>query len=157
MSKIIGALTVMLLLAACQTKYAEYDGASGVSAYAMGNDLYRITARGNQFTDEMLVMDFILLKAAETTLNAGYDTFAVIGTADNTARSTTVGPGVVSTAMIGGVPTSFVVPPQSHTSVAPGAHVMIKVGNLKEGETLRPMMFNARQTYDAISKRVERG
>lgn len=146
----------VLFLASCQTQYSEYDGSFGVSAYPMGDDLYRITARGNPFTDQMTVMDFILLKAAETAIQKGYDTFAIIGAVDNSTRNVSRGPGVVTTSIVGGTATSFVTPPQTYTFDSPGAHVLVKIGNLKAGESLRSGMFNARQTYDAISPRVQR-
>lgn len=156
MMRVVAVLCMALALGACQTKYAEYDGNQGVSAYPMGGNLYRITARGNEYTDDGVVVDQILLKAAETALQGGLDTFAIIDAVDNSRRSVSRTPAMASTALIGGTAMTFVTPSQTHVATLSGAHVMVMVGNLKPGEQLRPGMYNARQTYDAINPRVQR-
>lgn len=67
------------VLASCATKYQEMGFTGGVSAQPVMTDVYRIQARGNAYTGSAAVQDFVLLKAAETTLAAGGSHFLILG------------------------------------------------------------------------------
>lgn len=153
MRAVMVVLTLLLMaVAGCQTKYTEFDGYQGVSAYAMGSNQYRITARGNAFTDQNVVFDMIMLKSAETAIAAGYSHFAVLGASDNSISTASASPGY----FIGSGAYTAYVPGQVYTSTAPGADVMIMVGNLKPGYQLGNGLFDARETVAAISPRIQR-
>ncbi len=69
---------LLLWLSGCQTPYQEMGFDGGVSAAPIGNDMYRISARGNGYTDSTVVQDYVLLKAAETAIQAGHSHFIVL-------------------------------------------------------------------------------
>ncbi|GAB3381862.1 hypothetical protein NCG89_05400 [Spongiibacter taiwanensis] len=69
-------------LAACSssTAYQAADkrGGYGYTETALGKDRYRITFNGNSATDKETVNDYALLRAAELTLQEGYDWFHLV-------------------------------------------------------------------------------
>ena len=71
-----------VLMAACSssTTYqpAEKRGAYGYTETALGKDRYRVTFTGNTVTDKETVNDYALLRAAELTLQEGYDWFQLV-------------------------------------------------------------------------------
>ena len=75
-------LLLALLLAGCVTRYQEMGPTGGVNAAPITDDLYRISARGNLYTDNGTIQDYVLLKAAETTVAAGRTHFAIVGKQD---------------------------------------------------------------------------
>jgi hypothetical protein len=62
------ALLALAVIGGCATKYQEMGLTGGVTAEPVMTDVYRIVARGNGYTSADRVQDFVLLKAAETTL-----------------------------------------------------------------------------------------
>jgi hypothetical protein len=56
-------------LVACAIKYQDMGFTGGVAAKPAMTDTYRILARDNGYTAAARVEDFVLLKAAETTLS----------------------------------------------------------------------------------------
>ena len=75
-------LCLALVLAGCATRYQEMGATGGVSAAQVTDDLWRISARGNLYTDAGTIQDYVLLKAAETTVAAGRTHFAIVGKHD---------------------------------------------------------------------------
>ena len=69
-------------LASCVTPYQPMGLLGGVSATQISGDTFQITARGNGYTDPDAIQRYALRKAAETTLAAGFDYFAVGEEAD---------------------------------------------------------------------------
>ena len=61
---------VGLTLAGCGTKYQEMGFTGGVAAEQMSANVYRIKSRGNGYTSNSTIQDYVLLKAAETTKEA---------------------------------------------------------------------------------------
>lgn len=79
----------LLALAACAhpTPYqAEQDG-QGYSEKPIEDDRYRVTFAGNSLTKRETVEDYLLFRAAEVTLQRGYDYFLVVE--KDTERKTT--------------------------------------------------------------------
>jgi hypothetical protein len=77
------ALPAILLSACGATSYHEINGiAGGVQAQQMTASTYRITALGNGLTSSSQIEDYTLLKAAETTKQAGATYFAFVGAED---------------------------------------------------------------------------
>jgi len=83
-----GRVTALALAAAiiglggCATRYQELGATGGVTAAQITDEVWRITARGNLYTDAGTIQDFVLLKAAETTVAAGRTHFAIVGKHD---------------------------------------------------------------------------
>lgn len=79
-----------LSLAGCSTTtpYAPADGDGyGYADQKIEDDRYRIVFRGNSLTDRETVETYLLYRAAELTLDAGYDHFIVVE--DDTEKKTT--------------------------------------------------------------------
>ena len=64
-------------LAACATPYQEMGIAGGVSGSRITSDTFQVVAKGNAYTDTATIQRYILRRAAELTLAAGYDYFVV--------------------------------------------------------------------------------
>jgi hypothetical protein len=75
------AAIATLGLAACETAPTPYQPASasalGYSEMRIENDRYRINFKGNSSTDRDVVETYMLYRAAELTLQNGFDTFTV--------------------------------------------------------------------------------
>jgi hypothetical protein len=76
---VVSGLMLAVALSGCATRYQEMGATGGVSAAQMTDDVWRITARGNLYTDAGTIQDYVLLKAAETTVAAGRTHFAIVG------------------------------------------------------------------------------
>ncbi len=89
-TKILLAVLASAFLAACSssTAYqpAEKRGAYGYTETELGKDRYRITFTGNSVTDKETVNDYAMLRAAELTLQQGYDWFQLVNR-DSEAKS----------------------------------------------------------------------
>jgi hypothetical protein len=75
------AVIATLGLAACETAPTPYQAASastpGYSEMRIENDRYRISFRGNSSTPRDVVETYMLYRAAELTLQNGFDHFTV--------------------------------------------------------------------------------
>src|SRR5688572_19690822 len=92
----------LLALAACSTPYTGGMGLmGGVEAQPITGDIYRIQARGNAYTDAARVQDFVLLKAAETTLAVGKTHFLLGASSDATRVGTFRTPDTFNTTSFG--------------------------------------------------------
>jgi hypothetical protein len=76
----------VLALAACSTPYQEMGFLGGVNATQIDATTMRISSRGNGFSDIGRMKDYVLLKAAEETVQHGYDLFQVVD-AENVSRT----------------------------------------------------------------------
>jgi hypothetical protein len=139
------ALVAAVLLAGCSTTYSEMGAMGGVMAAPVTSDVYRISARGNGYTDATTIQDYALLKAAETTH------FEVVNGRDATSTSTQQTAGTFGRGMFGGV--SYT-PGFSYDIVKPGEDMMIRVFNA--GRTAVPNSYNAQEVFDNINPRVKR-
>jgi hypothetical protein len=68
---LVGAVLMALALAGCQTKYGGMGFDGGVEVQPISTDMFRVVARGNEFTDRTTIENYTYLKAAETTLAMG--------------------------------------------------------------------------------------
>lgn len=80
---------LLLCLAACATPYQEMGLRGGVKAVRITNDTAQITAAGNAYTDEDTIQRYALRRAAEETINDGYDVFRIETDADRTRVGST--------------------------------------------------------------------
>ena len=90
---------VLILLAAyglsgcgTPTPYQHAVGGYGYSEQALEADRYRVTFAGNSLTSRQTVENYLLARAAELTLQRGYDHFLIVdrGTDRQTTYNTTV-------------------------------------------------------------------
>lgn len=90
------AVCLVLTLAACATptpyRPADERGAQGYTETRLSDARYRVTFTGNTITERETVQDYALLRAAELTLQQGYDWFQVVARdQDRKQRSYTSG------------------------------------------------------------------
>ena len=87
--RLLLVLTLIGFLAAC-TKATPYQpingGQYGYRSYLLEDNRARIVFRGNSVTDRQTVENYLLFRAAQVTLENGYDYFL---TADQTTRADT--------------------------------------------------------------------
>lgn len=147
------AISLVAMLAACSTTYGKMGFDGGVAAAPVTSDTFRISARGNGFTDATTVQDYVLLKAAETAIGAGQTHFTIVNNRD--ATSTSYGQTSGSFSNWGG---GFVTynPGMTYDIVKPGEDLMVRVWTPKKGEVLPPNTFNAQEVYANINPRVKR-
>lgn len=74
------SIALVTLLAACATTQTQYEpaekrGAYGYTDTQLTERRYRVTFTGNSTTPKETVQDYMLLRAAEITLENGYDWF----------------------------------------------------------------------------------
>lgn len=145
-----------VMLSACQTQYQEMGATGGVTAAPITNDTYRISSRGNGFTDPTTVQDYTLLKAAEVTLAAGGSHFLVVTSNDATSRSVGSTPGTFQTNVYGNTAFTTYNPGVNYDIVKPGQDLIIQVLKLPSGAASPPGSFDAQQVYNNINPRVMR-
>jgi len=75
MLKKVSIFILVGLLTACATPYQEDGFGGGVSNLQVGETIWEIDARGNAFTSESQVRDFVLLKASEIGRANGFSHF----------------------------------------------------------------------------------
>jgi hypothetical protein len=78
----------LLLLTCCATPYQEYGLGGGVSAEKLSANTYKIASYGNALATSALVHDHAMLKAAETTQQAGGTHFVIAQDKDAPYSST---------------------------------------------------------------------
>lgn len=154
-SRLLGIL-LAAILAGCQTPYQEMGATGGVVAMPITNDTYRISARGNGFTDPTAVQDYSLLKAAEVTLQSGNTHFIILGSQDATSRDYGRTPGTMQTNVYGNTAFTTYNPGVTYDIVKPGQDLLIQVGRVMAGQQAPAGAFPAQQVYDNISPRVLR-
>lgn len=70
------------LLAACESGPTPYQPAAGYdrgyTEQKIENDRYRISFKGNSLTERDTVENYLLFRAAELTLQSGYDVFTIV-------------------------------------------------------------------------------
>jgi hypothetical protein len=110
----------------------------GVDATPLGPDREMVVARGNGFTDSSRVEQFVLLKASDDCLAAGYDRFFIMSERDATRHSSFTTPGYAnsysSVTGYGYGPsfsanvntTTMVTPGQTYNFVKPGENVIVQ-------------------------------
>ena len=125
-------------LAACATPYKEMGMGGGVREVQITSDIAQVTARGSALTDPDKIEQYVLRKAAETTLAAGYDDFEIISSSD---RSHTI-QGVAGYSALGmsGLPTAGVNLPFTR----PGEPVLIRMSHA-DAAPAGATVFNARE------------
>lgn len=97
----IALFAATVVLAACASGHTPYMPAQNEDSFgyresALGENRYRVTFAGNSFTSSDQVQDYTLLRAAELTIQKGYDWFSVANRDTATIEDST---GDVSTSV----------------------------------------------------------
>ncbi|MEP1206806.1 MAG: hypothetical protein ABJM29_07135 [Rhizobiaceae bacterium] len=135
----------LLSTSACSTKYQEIGATGGVSAFPIANDTYRITARGNGYTDQSLIQDFVLLKSAEVALSKNANFFRIVKSQDASRSHTQFKSRHYSSFSSG----------SAYTVLKPGSDVYIQILRVPKGQKPPSYVFNAREVYNSIAPRLK--
>lgn len=146
-----------LVLAGCSTPYQEMGFSGGVSAQQMTSDTFRISARGNGYTDATRVQDYLMLKAAETTVQRGGTHFVVISAADASGTSQIVTGGTSTTTFNGKTATTNYSPPTVHNVFKPGQDAYIRILHAAPGQGLPPSAISATEIIEFVGPRAKAG
>lgn len=155
-TRIVGIALMAAAIAACSTTYGEMGFGGGVTAAPVTSDTYRISARGNGYTDATTIQDYSLLKAAEVTLAAGKSHFLILSGNDATRRSVGQTAGTFNTNFYGNSAFTTYNPGYTYNIVKPGEDLVIRVFSPDRGQSVPPNAFNAQEVYDSINPRVKR-
>ena len=120
-------LIICLGLSGCATPYQEMGYIGGVSATQVTDTNFRISARGNSFTDPAIVQDYVMLKAAETAVEHGAKFFVVLSSADASRVATMTTPGTAQTTLVGSTAITSYSPPGQHEFYMPGQDIFIRL------------------------------
>jgi hypothetical protein len=121
-------LAAALALVGCATPYTE-NGiglTGGVEAQMITDDTARISARGNAYTDQARIEDYVLLKAAQTALDHGFTHFAVVSSADASRTGAIATPGMMQTNVVGSTAFTTYTPGMVHGFTKPGEDVFVR-------------------------------
>lgn len=75
-------LIILITFASCATPYQRLGEDGGYLQQQLDDNMYRITFRGNSYTERKRAQDFALLRAAEIGRTLDYTHFAVLGEED---------------------------------------------------------------------------
>jgi hypothetical protein len=152
--RLLCASMLALQLAACATAYGPMGLTGGVEAQQIGADTYRIIARGNGYTDPETIQDYVLLKAAETTIAAGKAYFVVVSAGDTTRTEFGQTPGTIQTNVIGTTAFSTYNPGVAYSIVKPGQDAYIRI--LDSSQVPPQGAFSAEEIMTYVGSRVQR-
>ncbi len=129
----------------------------GVEAQQLTADTYRILSRGNAYTSKTKVNDYTLLKAAETTRQAGATHFVIEGGEDATRTGYVTTPGTATTTLQGNRAYTTVNPGTVDRLVKPGQDTIIRILTVKPGEAPPPNAISADEIIQFVGSRVRQG
>lgn len=124
----------------------------GVSAERVSDDTYRIKARGNEFTPKSKIEDFVLLKAAELTLQSGGTHFALSNNRD-TSTATVVNQPVTVT-QYGSH--SVVSQPPPVTFYQPGQDTFVKIVTIPRDQQTPSGYYSAEEVSKYTGARLRK-
>jgi hypothetical protein len=128
----------------------------GVKADQITKDTFRIVSRGNGYTSGTTIQDYALLKAAETTKQAGGSHFIVTNAADASRSEAFATPGTVQTTVTGNTAVSTYSPGSISTFIKPGQDTYIRVLRLPSGQQPPPGAYFAEEIIQFVGSRVQR-
>ncbi len=150
---VVAGLVLAVALSGCATRYQEMGATGGVSAAQMTDDVWRITARGNLYTDAGIIQDYVLLKAAETTVAAGRTHFAIVGKHEE-ARGEA--PGLYTRQAFGTTKQHFAYGLIGSGRSEIGEALMIRILPLSLSDEDKAEAIDARQVVANVGRRVVR-
>jgi hypothetical protein len=143
-------------LAGCATPYQGMGFLGGVEAQQMTKDTFRIIARGNGYTASTTVQDYAILKAAETTRQAGGTHFAITNASDASSVGHVTTPGHATTSVVGRTAYTTYTPGMVHQFVRPGQDVYIRIITVPHGQRPPPGVFSTEEIIQYVGSRVKR-
>jgi hypothetical protein len=84
--KVLLISVLSFLIVSCATPYQPKGSSGGYSNMGLGNDQFKISFKGNVYTDSDTVYDYFLRRCAEVTVEKGFDYFVLM---DNNVSSET--------------------------------------------------------------------
>jgi len=160
MKRLIGLFAVtVILVAACATTYQPMGFTGGYEDTRLDENVFSIFFAGNGFTGRQRAQDFVFLRAAELTLNHGYEYFVIVESDTSIATSTYTSPshsqttgnirfyrhsayGSSRTTCYGG---------QTYKINKPRASLVIMC--FKEKPDTDATLFNAKYLYESVSQK----
>jgi hypothetical protein len=130
--------------------------AGGVSAQQMTADTFRITARGNGYTNRTAIQDYVFLKAAETTKQSGATHFSIISAEDASTAGSIESPGHARTSVVGNTAYTTYSPGMVHQFIKPGQDSYIRIFTLQPGSRPPPGAIAADEVIQFVGSRVAR-
>ena len=97
MRKAVTAILALMFLAGCATTYTKKSLLGGYSDTKIQEDIFKVTFKGNAYTDTERTEDFTLLRCAEITLENGYNYFIVLGGGTDVKTGTVYTPPTAQT------------------------------------------------------------
>lgn len=146
----------LLALGACSTPYQEMGFAGGVAAQQMTSNTFRIVSRGNGYTSSTTVQDYTVLKAAETTKNAGATHFAIVSAADASSTGHISTPGQAHTSFVGNTAYTTYTPGSVHQYIKPGQDTYIRIFTVPAGQAPPPGALSADEIIQFVGPRIKR-
>ena len=152
-------IALVLLLSAlggCSTPYQDMGFSGGVAAQQMTANTFRIVARGNGYTGSTTIQDYTVLKAAETTKQAGGTHFIISSAANASSAGYITTPGQAQTSVIGNTAYTTYSPGMVHQYIKPGQDTYIRVITVGPGQPPPPGAFSADEIIQFVGSRVKR-
>lgn len=154
--RVLILLFSMILVGGCATPYQDMGFSGGVEAQRMTADTYRIVARGNGYTSGTTIQDYTMLKAAETTKQAGGTHFAIISASNASRAGTIVTPGQAQTSVIGNTAFTTYSPAMAYNYVKPGQDTYIRIFTISPGRQPPQGLFSADEIIQFVGSRIKR-
>jgi hypothetical protein len=154
--RFIWVIALCAIVAGCATKYQDMGFTGGVAAEQITADTWRIRARGNAYTGNSTVQDYVLLKAAETAQASGATHFQIISAADASRASTIVSPGTSTTTVVGRSAFTTTSPGSVDTVIKPGEDVYVRILKQQPPGPLPPGTYSAPEIIQFVGSRVQR-
>lgn len=79
---------IVIFLVGCSSGYKPNGFTGGFSESRLDETVYRVSYQGNAYTSLEKASDFAMMRAAELTVRAGYDWFAVMDSSNQTSQTT---------------------------------------------------------------------
>lgn len=155
--KLIILLCASIFISGCATKYQPMGFTGGVAAQQITADTFRISARGNGYTASTTVQDHMMLKAAETTKEAGATHFAIVGAEDASRSDTISTPGHARTSVVGNTAYTTYSPGYVQNVFKPGRDAYIKLLSIDPGNAPPAGAISADEIIQFVGVRVKRG
>src|SRR4051812_37490310 len=157
-------LGALLLLAACATRYGDMGVSGGVEFTQLDNDIYKIHAAGNGYSEPSRTRDFILLKAAELANEGGYTHFLILSSSDWSKEGMIATPGTFTSTTNGSAngfggyysgsayTTGSYMPPSTTKISKPRSDAVVK---LLKNPPPEANAINASMVYNSLSARYK--
>jgi len=106
--------------------------------------------------DGTTIQDYTMLKAAETTKQAGATHFAIISATDASSSGAVVTPGQAQTSFVGYRAVTTYTPAMAYNYIKPGQDTYIRVYTVPPGKPSPPGMVAADEIIQFVGSRVKR-